>query len=206
MPSHTARDLDKDLKKAGVPKRTHEGKIDFHGARRAFCTLLLEAGANPAEVQALMRHSDARTTMQIYARARTPRLGELAEKVGEVLLGSDDGEADAVSVPVASCAEAESRKRLERKELNGGGGGNRTPVPRRIHTGFYRNSPSFGSRPPVSEGQDTFGPAPLVFRAFGSGRAAGAIPIVDLRSATPGEGRRWRGRYLSSQSVVGVAN
>ena len=92
VPSHAARDFDKDLERAGVPKRTAEGKIDFHGARRAFCTLLLELGANPAEVQALMRHSDPRTTLGIYARARSARLGELAEEVGNVLLSPGNKE------------------------------------------------------------------------------------------------------------------
>src|SRR5262245_26522585 len=40
----------------------------------------------------------------------------------------------------------------------GGGGGNRTPVPRSFHGGFYERSPSFLSRPRGSGGQDPLGP------------------------------------------------
>jgi len=37
VPSHPARDLDKILKVAGIPKRTAEGKVAFHGLRTSFC-------------------------------------------------------------------------------------------------------------------------------------------------------------------------
>ena len=30
VPSHTAREMDKDLDAAGIPKRTAEGNVDFH--------------------------------------------------------------------------------------------------------------------------------------------------------------------------------
>lgn len=36
VPSHTARELDKDLKSAGIPKTTSAGKVDFHACRVAY--------------------------------------------------------------------------------------------------------------------------------------------------------------------------
>ena len=67
------------------------------------------------------------------------------------------------------------------KPENGGGGGNRTPVPRPFHVSFYRNSPLFVSRPSVSKGQDTSGPASGVFRAFARRPRSGAILYCGLR-------------------------
>ncbi len=85
VPSHPARSLDIDLAAAGIPKWTDEGKVDFHSLRNAFTTLVIESGANVKEAQSLLRHSTPELTMNVYARARSERLGELANKVGEHL-------------------------------------------------------------------------------------------------------------------------
>ena len=79
VPSHAARELDKDLKAAGIPKWTPEGKVDFHALRVAYTTLLLEAGANVKEAQVLVRHATPGLTMNKYARARMDRLHTLVE-------------------------------------------------------------------------------------------------------------------------------
>jgi integrase len=98
VPSHPARELDKDLTKAGIPKRTADGKLDFHACRVAYTTLVIEAGANVKEAQSLLRHSTPQLTMNVYARARGDRLAEVAERVGAVVMttcgqGSDVPEA-----------------------------------------------------------------------------------------------------------------
>jgi hypothetical protein len=50
-----ARDLDIDLKRAGIPKTTREGKIDFPACRVAYITHLIETGADVKTVQTLAR-------------------------------------------------------------------------------------------------------------------------------------------------------
>ena len=85
--SHPARDLERDLKAAGIPKWTPEGKIDFHALRVAYTTLILEAGATVKEAQVLARHSTPGLTMNTYARTRMDRLHELADRTGMVISG-----------------------------------------------------------------------------------------------------------------------
>jgi hypothetical protein len=46
-------------------------------------TLSIESGANLKEAQELARHSDPRLTMNIYAKARSSRMKELAESVSQ---------------------------------------------------------------------------------------------------------------------------
>ena len=87
VPSHPARDFDKDLKRAGVEKVTDEGKLDFHACRVAYTTFVVEAGATVKEAQTLLRHSTPQITMDIYARARNGRLSEVAEMVAKRILG-----------------------------------------------------------------------------------------------------------------------
>jgi integrase len=91
VPSHPARELDKDLKAAGIPKHTSEGKIAFHALRTSFVTLTYEAGANHKEAQALARHSTPTLTANTYGRARNERLAEVAEKVADRLLWGQVG-------------------------------------------------------------------------------------------------------------------
>jgi integrase len=85
VPSHPARELDKDLKAAGIPKTTAEGKLDFHACRNAYVTFVVEAGASAKEAQDLARHSTPQLTMNVYARSREGRRSELAERVGEII-------------------------------------------------------------------------------------------------------------------------
>ena len=86
VPSHAARDLDKDLKAAGIPKRAFGGKLDFHACRVAYVTHVIESGVTVKGAQELARHSTPMLTMNVYGRAREDRLAEAVEKVGEALL------------------------------------------------------------------------------------------------------------------------
>jgi hypothetical protein len=88
VPSHTARDLGIDLEAAGIPKNAPGGKIDFHACRNAYVSLVVESGATVKETQELARHSTPQLTMNVYARARTERLSEAVERVGEVVLST----------------------------------------------------------------------------------------------------------------------
>jgi integrase len=61
--------FNKDLKKAGpkgIPKKTDDGVIDFHGLRRTGSTWLAEAGAPESVRRVWLRHSD-RSTSDRYA-------------------------------------------------------------------------------------------------------------------------------------------
>lgn len=81
MPSHPARELDKDLQTAEIPKYTPEGKLDFHACRVAYINLVLESGATVKEAQALARYATPQLTMNVYGRTREERLAEAIEKV-----------------------------------------------------------------------------------------------------------------------------
>lgn len=128
VPSYTARDLDKDLKTAGIPKLTGDGKLDFHACRLAYINFVLETGASVKEAQALARHSTPELTMNVYGRTRKERLSETAEKVAANVLPAAD---NAIFMPrQAVGAEHESATPIDNRELrlseDGGGGGNRT--------------------------------------------------------------------------------
>jgi len=91
VPSHPARELDKDLEAAGIPKKTPEGKIAFHALRTSFVTLTYEAGATHKEAQELARHATPGLTANTYARTRNERLAGITERVGAVVLSGDFG-------------------------------------------------------------------------------------------------------------------
>jgi len=77
--------IKRDLKLAGIPRWTPEGKVDFHACRTAYVTLVLETGASVKEAQSLARHATPNLTMNTYGRSRKGRLSELAEAVGNRL-------------------------------------------------------------------------------------------------------------------------
>lgn len=85
---HGERALDGDLEKAGIPKHTAEGKIDFHSLRTSYATMLFsEVRADAKTVQDLMRHQDPTLTMNTYARPREDRKAEAVEALAQVLFG-----------------------------------------------------------------------------------------------------------------------
>lgn len=102
VPTHTARDLEEDLRVAGIPKMTDEGKADFHSCRVAYVTFVLEAGASVSEAQALARHATAGLTLNTYARTRNDRLSQVAELVGRTLRNTAGAQRPAGQVASAS--------------------------------------------------------------------------------------------------------
>src|SRR5262249_4353471 len=85
VPRDPARELDKALKAAAIPKYTCEGKVDFHALRLAYIKFVLESGASVKEAQALARHATPAMTMNVYARTRNERLVQTVEGVGEMV-------------------------------------------------------------------------------------------------------------------------
>lgn len=95
VPSATAEAFYGDLRKAGLPKETDDGIADFHSLRNAYATYVMEAGASVKEATDLVRHSNARLTLETYARSRHHRLQEIAEHVGEGVENHGTGMAQA---------------------------------------------------------------------------------------------------------------
>ena len=86
VPSHTSRDLDRELKAAGIPKCTPSGKIDFHACRVAYISLVIESGVTVKEAQELARHSNPELTMNVYGRTQPSHLAQAVERVAEGLI------------------------------------------------------------------------------------------------------------------------
>ncbi len=58
-----------DMDKAGVPRKTDEGKLDFHAlGRTSLASNLANSGAPLTLAQKIMRHSDPRLTANVYTR------------------------------------------------------------------------------------------------------------------------------------------
>jgi integrase len=86
MPTHTGRAFNKDIEKAGIPKESPDGKVDFHALRVTFVTNLIENGASAKEAQTLARHSTPDITMNTYARTRRTNLQDITDRIGQKLL------------------------------------------------------------------------------------------------------------------------
>ena len=72
----------KHLQAAAIVKKDSQGKVvDFHSFRHTFCTYLHRAGVPLREAMELMRHSDARLTMSIYADSSLFALRPAVEKL-----------------------------------------------------------------------------------------------------------------------------
>jgi len=131
------------LRPPGIPKLTDEGKFDFHAARTAYITFLLESGATVKEAQTLARHSTPTLTMNTYARTRDSRLIEVTEAIGKMLDFSKD-----YALFMHQEEEGGGAKEnnvFEIKDLahaqGDGGGGSRTRVRRCLESGIYARSP-----------------------------------------------------------------
>jgi integrase len=90
----TARELDKDLKAAGIPKVTKEGKIDFHALRVTYINMVIASDVTVKEAQTLARHTTPHMTMNVYGRTREDRLAEIVEKIAQYAPGMSSPEND----------------------------------------------------------------------------------------------------------------
>jgi integrase len=70
--------------KAGI-----KGQVGFHTLRRTLASVLVANGSDPKLVQELLRHSNVKTTLDIYARAMTPAKMEAQGWVLQQLLTAD---------------------------------------------------------------------------------------------------------------------
>ena len=85
VPTHLSRMLAVDLVRAGIPKNTVEGKLDFHAIRLAYIDLVIDVGATVKEAQTLARHAKPQMTLGVYGRTREERLHQVVEQVAMVL-------------------------------------------------------------------------------------------------------------------------
>jgi hypothetical protein len=142
VPTHTARDLDRDLQAAGIQKHAPGGKLNFHACRVAYINFVIESGVSVKEAQVLARHATPELTMNVYGRVREERLSEAVEKVAKTLL-PDEERAIYVHRKVVGADELAAtppnNKELRQVRMSGGGG-NRTRVRRSLAEGFYMRS------------------------------------------------------------------
>ncbi len=70
------------LAAAGIPYKDADGRrLDIHGLRHTYGTLLSQAGVSPREAMSLMRHTDMRLTMKTYTDPRIFDLSGAVEKL-----------------------------------------------------------------------------------------------------------------------------
>ena len=54
---------------AGVLKEGEKVRFGFHNLRHSLASFLVRSKTDPKTVQALLRHSDVKTTLQLYAHS-----------------------------------------------------------------------------------------------------------------------------------------
>ena len=85
VPKATATTMDIYLARAGIPKKTKAGKLDFHALRVAYVNMLIEAKVDVKTIQTLARHSTLELTMNVYARAVDEKLRQGVESLGNMI-------------------------------------------------------------------------------------------------------------------------
>jgi integrase len=83
VPSHTSRDLGKDMSISGIEQENKDGKLVFHDLRKAYCTMIIEEGASVKEAQELSRHQTESVLVNSYLATRKERKREIVESVAE---------------------------------------------------------------------------------------------------------------------------
>jgi len=81
--SHPARTLDRIMKRAGVEKKTKDGKVDFHACRVAYINMLSKNESNIKVIHELARHSDPRITIDKYLKATSEQKRNAVEKIAQ---------------------------------------------------------------------------------------------------------------------------
>ncbi|MSR84378.1 MAG: hypothetical protein EXS58_15895 [Candidatus Latescibacteria bacterium] len=125
VPKQTHTVVAEDLERAGIPRVTLLGKVDFHALRVAFVNLVFEVGeASGKEAQHLARHSTPSLTFNTYGRVREERLHQTVERIAEAIAPADHAVfmlKKAVGVETESATSFAERK-LRFSELVAGAG------------------------------------------------------------------------------------
>jgi integrase len=74
--------------KAGVLKKDDKVRFGFHNLRHSLASFLVRTKTDPKTVQALLRHSDVKTTLQLYAHSVTEDRMTAQGRVLEAILQS----------------------------------------------------------------------------------------------------------------------
>ena len=79
-----------DLKKAGIEyQNARKERADFHSLRHTFCTRLARTGIAPQVAKELMRHSDMKTTTQIYTDVGQLGVDSMVSKVPSLMTATN---------------------------------------------------------------------------------------------------------------------
>jgi len=90
VPGNAATMVNRLAKRAGVPKCTPAGKIDFHALRTSYINQVLHSVTDPKTAQELARHETLSLTMNTYGRARQERMAAVVETIGAAVLDRPD--------------------------------------------------------------------------------------------------------------------
>ena len=78
--------------KAGVIAANWEGRFGFHNFRHSLASYLVRSKTDPKTVQALLRHSDVKTTLQLYSHSVSEDRMLAQESVLQAILGNGPDE------------------------------------------------------------------------------------------------------------------
>jgi aspartate kinase len=88
-PDEAARRITRDMKAAGIAKRTFGGKADFHSLRTTHVNLGIELGFDVKTAQTLARHKTAEMTLNVYGRSNPERLRGAVESLDAAITGAE---------------------------------------------------------------------------------------------------------------------
>lgn len=97
-------------KRAGINDAGQGGAVDIHSLRVTCATLMLQNGANPKDVQAILGHSTLAMTMKVYAKAT--ECGKRAA-VNALPFACSTTPAHAIPVPKAHSLSTSSKRTAE---------------------------------------------------------------------------------------------
>ncbi len=100
--------LNRDFKKARVPKETPEGRATFHSFRVNYINTLAESGADLKTIMTLARHKSAQMSMETYCKAKPTRLRAVAEAVARKVKEAISGRESATGVARAVAGSKEN--------------------------------------------------------------------------------------------------
>jgi len=89
-PNDASNRIEKDMKAAGIEKRTFGGKADFHSLRTTHVNLGVELGFDVKTAQTLARHKTAEMTLNVYGRANAERLRGAVESLDAAITSAEN--------------------------------------------------------------------------------------------------------------------